>query len=150
MHPMLRHYAYHAIFAAAAAGLALFAAGVWAIADVGAPVWPSLLSGGDETAWSHSDELSVLVLIITATGMFVALYGFAIGRILVALKRDRITDVQGGGWQLMVPSVLALFTCAVLGVLLQVLFWLVAAASVWPLLAAWRVARPFQPPKIRD
>ena len=147
MHPMLRHYAYHAIFATAAASLALLVAGVWAVTVVGAPIWPSLLAGGDETSWSHSDELSVLVLIITATGMFVALYGFAIARIANALKRDRIADVQGGGWQLMVPSTLALFSCSLLGILLNAVFWLVSVASVWPLLAAWRVARPFQPPK---
>ena len=144
---MFRHYALHAVFAAAVGSLALLIAGVWATVSVGAPIWPSLIDAGNQTAWSHSDELSVLVLIITATGMFVALYAFAIARILVALKRDRITDVQGGGWQLVVPSVLAVFTGAVLGALLNPLFGLVALASLWPLLAAWRVARPFQPPK---
>jgi hypothetical protein len=144
---MFRHYALHAVFAASAASLALLVAGVWATIVVGEPVWPSLIGGAAEDAWQHNDELSVLVLVITATGMFVALYGFAIGRILVALKRERASDVQGGGWQLIVPSVLAVFTGAVLAVALNPFFGLVALASLWPLLAAWRVARPFQPPK---
>ena len=144
---MFRHYALHAVFAAAVATVALLVAGIWAVVAVGGPIWPSLINAGDESAWQHSDELSVLVLIITAVGMFTALYGFAIGRILFALKRERIADIQGGGWQLMVPSVLAVFTGAVLGVVLNPLFGLVAAASVWPMLAAWRVAKPFQPPK---
>ena len=147
MHSMFRHYALHAVFAAVVAALALMVAGVWAVVSVGGPIWPSLVDANNQSAWQHSDELSVLVLIITAVGMFFALYGFAIGRILVALKRQRIADVQGGGWQLMVPSVLAVFTGAVLGVVLNPLFGLVALASVWPLLAAWRVAKPFQPPK---
>jgi hypothetical protein len=147
---MFRHYALHAVFAASAASLALLVAGVWATIVVGEPVWPSLIGGVAEGAWQQNDELSVLVLVITATGMFVSLYGFASGRILVALKRERVSDVQGGGWQLIVPSVLAVFTGAVLAVALNPFFGLVALASLWPLLAAWRVARPFQPPVIRD
>ncbi len=144
---MFRHYALHAVFAAVAASLALLVAGVWATIVVGGPVWPSLIGGASEDVWQHNDELSVLVLVITATGMFVALYGFAVGRILLALRRERIADVQGGGWQLLVPSVLAVFTGAVLAFALNPLFGLVALASLWPLLAAWRVARPFQPLK---
>ena len=147
MHSMFRHYALHAVFAASAAALALLVAGVWAVTVVGGPIWPSLVDANNQSSWAHSGELSVLVLVITAVGMFIALYGFAIARILVALKRERIADVQGGGWQLMVPSVLAVFTGAVLGVALNPLFGLVALASVWPMLAAWRVAKPFQPPK---
>jgi hypothetical protein len=122
-------------------------AGVWAVAVIGESVWPSLFEANSETAWSHSDELSVLVLVITATGMFAALYGFAVARILVALKRERIADVQGGAWQLLVPSVLTVFSGAVLAFALNPLFGLVAVVNLWPLLASWRAARPFQPPK---
>lgn len=147
MHSMFRHYALHAVFAAAAASVALLVAGVWTTIVVGEPIWPSLVDAKNQNAWSHSDELSFLVLVITGTGMFVALYGFAVGRILVALKRERIADVQGGGWQLLVPSVLAVFVGTVMAFALNPLFGLVALASLWPLLAAWRVARPFQAPK---
>jgi len=147
MHSLLRHYALHAVFAAITAALSILIAGVWAVVVVGQPVWPSLLDSRSENAWSHSDELSVLVLIITATGMFAALYGFAIARILMALKRQRVADVQGGGWQLLVPSVLTAFSGAVLAFALNPLFGLVAVVNFWPLLAAWRAARPFHPPK---
>jgi hypothetical protein len=144
---MFRHYALHAIFAGVAASLALLVAGVWATVVVGEPVWPSLVDASNQNTWAHSDELSVLVLVVTATGMFVALYGFAIGRILVALKRERMADVQGGAWQMLVPSVLAVFVGGVMSFALNPFFGLVALASLWPLLTAWRVARPFQPPK---
>ena len=144
---MFRHYALHAVFAAGAAALALMVAGVWATVVVGAPIWPSLVDANNQNAWQHSDDLSVLVLVITGTGMFVALYGFAAGRILVALRRERVADVQGGAWQMIVPSVLAVFVGTVMAFALSPLFGLVALASLWPLLAAWRVARPFQPPK---
>jgi len=150
MHSLLRHYALHAVFAALAAALSILIAGVWAVIEVGQPVWPSLLDSRSENAWSHSEELSVLVLIITATGMFTALYGFAVARILAALKRERVADVQGGAWQLLVPSVLTVFSGAVLAFALNPLFGLVAVVNFWPLLAAWRAARPFHPPKIRD
>ena len=147
MHPLLRHYALHAVFAAITAALSILIAGVWAVVVVGQPVWPSLLDSRSENAWSHSDELSVLVLIITATGMFAALYGFAIARILMALKRQRVADVQGGGWQLLVPSVLTAFSGGVLAFALNPLFGAVGLASVWPMLATWRIARPFEPPQ---
>ena len=147
MHSMFRHYALHAVFAALAAALTLLVAGVWATIVVGQPVWPSLVDANNQNAWSHSEELSVLVLVITATGMFVALYAFAVGRILVALKRERAADVQGGAWQMLVPSVLAVFVGTVMAFALNLFFGLVALVSLWPLLTAWRVARPFQPPK---
>ncbi len=147
MHSMFRHYALHAVFAAFAASIAMLVAGVWATIVIAGPILPSLIDARNQNAWAHSDELSVLVLVITATGMFVALYGFAVARILVALKRERVSDVQGGGWQLIVPSVLAVFVGTVMAFALNPLFGLVALASLWPLLAAWRVARPFQPPK---
>ena len=48
---------------------------------------------------------------------------------------------------MIVPSVLAVFVGTVMAFALSPLFGLVALASLWPLLAAWRVARPFQAPK---
>jgi hypothetical protein len=147
MHPLLRYYALHAVFATVTASVALLIAGVWATVVVGAPVWPSLFGQTTDGAWSHSNELSFMVLIITATGTFSALYAFAIARIVRAIQRSRVTDVQGGGWQLLVPSVLAFFVGTVLCFVVQPVFGLVAAASLWPMVAGWRVARPFKTSK---